>query len=214
MLFSVKPQHESAIHMHTFPPFWTSLSSPSPSHPSRLVQSPFEFPEPYSKFPLAIYFTYGNISFHVTPSIHLTLSCPLPLSISRFSMSVSPLLPCKLRDPEHTGSCLIEAFRSHSTTCCHLTLQFTKVKAAHILPSVFFFQISCASPQWKVSSDWHSEVWVAKERESLACFLWKRIFVSQNTLFVFLGNSGSWLSDHSVQDSLQIPTEQPKTSSL
>ena len=26
------------------------------------------------KFPLAIYFTYGNVSFHVTLSIHLTLS--------------------------------------------------------------------------------------------------------------------------------------------
>ena len=42
----------------------------------------FEFPEPYSKFPLAIYFTYGNVSFHVTLSIHLTRSSPLPMSIS------------------------------------------------------------------------------------------------------------------------------------
>ena len=55
----------------------------------------FEFPETYNKFPLAIYFTYGNVSFHVTLSIHLTLSSPLPMSISVFSMSVSPLLPCK-----------------------------------------------------------------------------------------------------------------------
>ena len=31
-----------------------------------------------SKFPLAIYFTYANVSFHVTLSIHLTLSSPLP----------------------------------------------------------------------------------------------------------------------------------------
>ena len=37
----------------------------------------------------------GNVSFHVTLSIHLTLSFPLPMSISLFSMSVSPLLPCK-----------------------------------------------------------------------------------------------------------------------
>ena len=35
----------------------------------------FEFPEPYSKFPLAIYFTYGNVSFHVTLSIYLHLHC-------------------------------------------------------------------------------------------------------------------------------------------
>ena len=55
----------------------------------------FEFPEPYSKFPLAIYFTYGSVSFHVTLSIHPTLSSPFPMSISLFSMPVSPLLPCK-----------------------------------------------------------------------------------------------------------------------
>jgi len=51
--------------------------------------------EPYPKFLLATYFTYGNISFHVTLSIHLTLFSPLRMSISLFSMSVSPLLPCK-----------------------------------------------------------------------------------------------------------------------
>ena len=39
--FSVKPQHESAICIHISPPFWSSLSSPSPSHPSRLIQSPW-----------------------------------------------------------------------------------------------------------------------------------------------------------------------------
>ena len=51
--------------------------------------------EPYSKFPLVIYFIYGNVSFHDTLSIHFRLSSPLPMSISLFSMSVSPLLPCK-----------------------------------------------------------------------------------------------------------------------
>ena len=49
----------------------------------------------YSKFLLAIYFTYGNVSFHVILSIHLTLSSPLPMSISLLPVSVSPLLPCK-----------------------------------------------------------------------------------------------------------------------
>ena len=39
ILFSVKPQHELAIGIHIFPPFWTSLPSPAPSHPSRLIQS-------------------------------------------------------------------------------------------------------------------------------------------------------------------------------
>ena len=32
--------HESAIGIHISFPFWTSLPSPSPSHPSRLIQSP------------------------------------------------------------------------------------------------------------------------------------------------------------------------------
>ena len=41
-----------------------------------------------------IYFTYGVVSFHVTLSIQLTLSTsPPPVSLSLFSMSVSPLLP-------------------------------------------------------------------------------------------------------------------------
>ena len=48
----------------------------------------------YSKFLLAIYFTHSNVCFHVTFSIHLTLSSPLSMSISLFSMSLSPLLPC------------------------------------------------------------------------------------------------------------------------
>ena len=39
LLFSVK-QQESAIGIQMFPPSWTSLPSPSPSHPSRLSQSP------------------------------------------------------------------------------------------------------------------------------------------------------------------------------
>ena len=38
----------------------------------------FEFPKSYSKFPLAVYFTYGNVSVHVTLPIHLTLSSPSP----------------------------------------------------------------------------------------------------------------------------------------
>ena len=96
MLFSVKLQHESTIDIYISPPFCTSLPSSLPTQPLEVDVEPlFEFPEIYSKFLLAIYFTYGNVSFHVTFSIHLTLSSPLPLSISLSSMSVSPLLPCR-----------------------------------------------------------------------------------------------------------------------
>ena len=42
-----------------------------PIPPLLVVTEPlFGFPESHSKFSLAIYFTYGNVSFHVTASIH------------------------------------------------------------------------------------------------------------------------------------------------
>ena len=41
MLFSVKPQHESAIGIHISPPFGSSFPSSSPSQASRLIQSPY-----------------------------------------------------------------------------------------------------------------------------------------------------------------------------
>ena len=63
------------IYIYIYPfPFWTSVPSPTPFHPSRLIQSPcFEFPEPYRKFLLNIYFTYDNVSFmllfpYISPS--------------------------------------------------------------------------------------------------------------------------------------------------
>ena len=37
----------------------------------------FEFPEPYSKFPLDIYFTYGNVSFHGIPLQYSCLENPM-----------------------------------------------------------------------------------------------------------------------------------------
>ena len=52
-----------AGHRYTYvPSLLYPLSPPSPSHPSRLSQSTgFRFPASYSKLPLAIYFTYGNV---------------------------------------------------------------------------------------------------------------------------------------------------------
>ena len=52
-------QHESAIGIHMPPPSWTP---PTPSHPARLSQSTgFGCPASYSRLPLAIYFTRGNV---------------------------------------------------------------------------------------------------------------------------------------------------------
>ena len=59
------------------PPSWTSLSPLTLSYSSSLSQSTrFEFPVSYRKFPLAIYFTYGNVYFNATLSICPTLSFP------------------------------------------------------------------------------------------------------------------------------------------
>ena len=58
MLVSAIHQHELAIgYMYVSP-----LNLPFTSHPSRLSRSTgFELPASYSKFPLAIYCTYGNV---------------------------------------------------------------------------------------------------------------------------------------------------------
>ena len=75
-------QHESAVGIQMFPSSWTSLPSPIPSHPSRLSQSTgFEFPESHSKFPLEIYYTYGNVYVSVllsqfTLPHHHVQKCP------------------------------------------------------------------------------------------------------------------------------------------
>jgi len=86
MLVSAIHHHESAIDIHMSPP----------SQLSRLSQSTrFELQVSYSKFPLAICFTYGN------PRVSMSLfqfvpPSPSPtVSTSLVSVSVSPLLPCE-----------------------------------------------------------------------------------------------------------------------
>ena len=79
MLVSTKHQNESATGIPMSPPSWTSLLPLSPSYPSKVVIEPmFEFPESYSKFPLALYFTYGNVCFHVTLFLPLLPPPPPP----------------------------------------------------------------------------------------------------------------------------------------
>ena len=63
----------SAIHQHEA----AKESPPTPSYPSRLSQSTrFELPVSYSKFPLAIYFTYDKVYVSILLPIHPTLSFP------------------------------------------------------------------------------------------------------------------------------------------
>ena len=56
--------------LYTYPLPLETSSHLLPTPPLQIVTgSWFEFPESYSKFPLVIYCTYSNVSFHVTLSI-------------------------------------------------------------------------------------------------------------------------------------------------
>ena len=56
-----------------------------PPHPTlQPVTEPlFEFPQSYSKFPLATYLTYGIVNFYVTLSIHFPFSLLPSLHVHR-----------------------------------------------------------------------------------------------------------------------------------
>ena len=69
---------------------------PTLSHPSRLSQTfRFELSASYSKFPLAIYFTYDNIYASILLFPFVPPSSSLTVSTRLFFMCVSHLLPCK-----------------------------------------------------------------------------------------------------------------------
>ena len=92
VLVSAIHHQESAICIHMSLPFRTSLPPPTSSHLSRLSQSTRA---PYSKFPLAIYFTYSNeyVSMLLCQLVPLSPSPTASTGLS--SISVSPLLLCK-----------------------------------------------------------------------------------------------------------------------
>ena len=96
MVFAIH-QHESAIGIHRCLPLKPPPPPPpSPSYPSRFAQrTGFAFPVLYSRLPLAIYFTYGNVY------VSMLLSQIFPPSLSStvtkclLSVSACPLLPCR-----------------------------------------------------------------------------------------------------------------------
>ena len=88
-------QHEPVICIHVSP----SRELPPTSHPflpPGCYRALVRLPESYSKFSLAVCFTYGSVCASLLSSlIPSSSSLPSPpVSISLLSVSVSPLLPC------------------------------------------------------------------------------------------------------------------------
>ena len=107
----------------------------------------FEFPEPYSKFLLAICFTYDNVSFHVTLSMY-----------GKTYISLSPpLSPC----PQVYSLCLflhcwpVNKFFSNiflDPVCMHILSLFLCVVLGSALISFFCMWLSISNTiYWR---DW------------------------------------------------------------
>ena len=114
VLVSAIHQHESATDTHISPLRWTSLPSPTPSHPSRLSQSPglSSRGRTASSHWLSVLWYCDTVQQYVitctaydtvyvsvllSPSISPSPASLLPLSTSLFSMPASPLLPGALK---------------------------------------------------------------------------------------------------------------------
>ena len=78
ILFSVKPQHETATGILISPPFWISFTSPSPSHSSRLIQNP------------CLSFLSHTANSCWLSILHMLLSCVVDLVGYLFSMLLFP----------------------------------------------------------------------------------------------------------------------------
>ena len=93
VLFSATHQHESAIGIHTSPPSWASLPPPTPSHPSRLSQSPGCSLHHTANSPWLCIFT--SVSSVVSDSLwpHGLQHARLPYGNVYVSMPLSPFIP-------------------------------------------------------------------------------------------------------------------------
>ena len=116
------------------------ISLPIP--PLEAVTKPrFEFPELYSKFSLAIYFTFGNEHFHVTLPIQPTLSfLPHPAkSTSLFSMSVSLCLYINASSSSLSSQQIAYSLFNDQFKCLHLCEEFYKYFCFLSYPIKYFF---------------------------------------------------------------------------
>ena len=112
-------QCEAATGIHMSPPSWNSLPPPIPSHPSRLSHSlGFELSHTADSYWLCILY----LVMYMFQCCSLSLSHPLippSVSTSLFSMSMSPLVPCRYVYPYHPFRFLIYELIYH--TCFSLS---------------------------------------------------------------------------------------------
>ena len=95
MLVSATQQHDSATGTHVSPLSWSSLPSPTPSHPSRLSRSTGWVPRVTQKIPTGYLFYIRRVYVCTWLSQFVPLSPSHTVPTSLFSASASPLLPCK-----------------------------------------------------------------------------------------------------------------------
>ena len=90
-------------HKYRYVPFlWNLPPNPHPIPPHQVITEHLvEFPALHSSFPLAIYFTDGNVSFSVLLLQSLSPSPSPAASTSLPSASASLFLPCKLVHQYH-----------------------------------------------------------------------------------------------------------------
>ena len=91
VLVSAIYQHESVIGTHMSPPSWTSLPPPTPSHPSRLLQSLSLSFLSHTANSHWLFYTWQCICFYVILSIRPTLSF-FPRHPTTISLSIHLLM--------------------------------------------------------------------------------------------------------------------------
>ena len=96
-LISVINQHEWTKGVHMSPTSWVSLPPPTHSQPLDYYRAPVWVPWVVQQIPIGSLFAYTSVyaSMLLCPFISPSPSFPPPLSISLFSVSVSPLLLCE-----------------------------------------------------------------------------------------------------------------------
>ena len=192
-LVSTIHQHVSAIGIHMSPPSWPSLLLPSHPIPPLYVVTErwFEFPESYSKFPLALYFTYGNISFHVQFSTVQSLSCVL--------LFVTPWAAAHQASLSITDSWILLKLMSIESVMpsTHLILWHSLLLPPSIFPTIrVFSNESALCIRWPKYWSFSFSISPSNEHSGLIRMDWLDLLAVQGTLKNLLQHHSSKVLQH------------------